>query len=116
AYDILVTGHESAYPGKAFREGGKVYVDIILNTEMFTSSGSGFAHGASAVGIINHEAEVVFLLEGDYFVEGAKVTGHAEDSFGDDHDSSSCLCNDFLCMLKLLFEALHVIVCKDKPL
>ncbi len=82
---------------------------------MFAGAGSGSAHGADAVGIINEETELVFLFEGDNLVKCPEVTGHAEDTLSDNQDSSSGFCNDFLCTLELLFEAFHVIVSVHKP-
>src|SRR5690606_7737111 len=115
ADDFLVAGDESAYSCEAFREGSEIDIYLVLNAEVFAGAGSRSAHGADAMGIVDEEAEVVFLFVGYNFVKCSEVAGHAEYTLSDNQDASSGFSDDVLCMLELLFEAFHVIVRVHKP-
>ena len=67
------------------------------------------------MGIVDEEAEVVFLFVGYNFVKCSEVAGHAEYTLGDDEYASACFFDNLLRMLQLLLEALHVIVGIYKP-
>ena len=49
------------------------------------------AHHAEAVGVVDHEAEAVLLLQGHDLVQDAQGAGHAEHALGDHEDAAAAL-------------------------
>ena len=58
---------------------------------MFRSTAAVGTHHAETVGVVDQDAEIVFLLEGCDLVEDAERAGHAIDAFGDQQHTAAVL-------------------------
>ena len=111
---MVGSGNKGTDSGHRLGEGSEEQVNLVGNAELFGSSGTGGTHGSETVGIVNQQAEAVFLLEGGNFVELAKVSGHAEHPFGDDEHPAVLLFGQLGGMVELLAEAVDIVVLENE--
>ena len=84
-------GDEAADRSHALGEGADVEVHLVHHPEMLAGTATMCAQEAEAVGIVDQDAEAVFLLEGADFVEFAEGAGHSVYAFGDEEDAAAAL-------------------------
>ena len=90
-YDLVGTCNEAADAGHALRERTYVEVHGVHAAELLGSSASVLAEEAEAVGIVDHEAEIVFCLECGDLVQDTHRAGHSVDALGDEEHSAAVL-------------------------
>ena len=67
-------------------------------------------HESESVGVIDHETERIFFLQGDDVAEDSHGAGHAEDSLGYDKDAAAILIGDSFRPLEHLLEIHYVVM------
>ena len=67
-------------------------------------------HHAEAVGVVDENAEAVFLLQGNDAGEVAKRTCHTINALSDDKDAAARLSHHFRGDLQLLLKVFHIVV------
>ena len=77
---------------------------------MLRCSASVLAHHAESVSIVNHDAELVFLLECCNLVEDSECSGHSEYTFCNEEDSATLIFSFFASPCKHSFAVLDVVV------
>ena len=87
--DVLVGSHETADGGHGLRIGADVQVHPVHHPEVLGGAAAVGAHHAETVGVVDHEAEVVLLLQGHDLVQDAQGAGHAEHALGDHEDAAA---------------------------
>ena len=102
--------HEAADAGHGFGEGGKVHVHVLLHAVVFVRTGTGGSHGAEAVRVVYHQAELEVFLQRHDVLQVAQVARHAEHAFGDDEDAAALFFGQCGGMFKLFAQAFHVVV------
>src|SRR5690606_15396001 len=108
--DVGVAGEETAGGGKRLGEGREVDIDVVLAALLDAGAAAALAQHAEAVGVVDEEAEIVFLLEGRDLLQDALVAAHAEHALRHQEDAAAFLVGPLLGALEVLLDALNVIV------
>ena len=113
---VGISSNEASYGGKALRESAHDEVYLVCKAEVIAYATSLLAEYTQAVGFVNHEGAVVFMLELYDFRKLCKVSLHGEHAVYDNQ-----LDGFFWQLLKHALQILHVVVlvmqlcCKRKP-
>ena len=109
-YDIVRTCNKASDYGHRFGKGPYIKIYAVHAAEMLGSTAPVFSHHAETVGIVYHDAEIVFLLQFHNLVENAECAGHAVYAFSDKKHSAACLFTDFQSPLYGLLAFFYIVM------